>query len=113
MSLCSFVIIYARSCAFVCVHVHICLYISLSPSLFCLASTNLPPLLHSQVLLQEFGDDIIVTEQKDPTVTGNFEVTLVETKQLIHSKAGGKGKAESNSERGLICEAIQTYLDSQ
>ena len=55
----------------------------------------------------------MVNEQKDSGITGNFEVTITETCDLIHSKAGGKGKAESNSERGIICEAIQTYLDSQ
>ena len=50
---------------------------------------------------------------KDEQKTGNFEVIILETGELIHSKKkGGKGKAETDKERALICEAIQSYLDS-
>jgi hypothetical protein len=50
---------------------------------------------------------------KDQGITGNFEVSIVESGEVIHSKAGGKGKCESNSERGIVVEKIQEFLDSQ
>jgi len=59
------------------------------------------------------GKDVTYEIQKDPGVTGNFEVTLVETGELIHSKKAGKGKCESNAERAAVVEKIQAYLDEK
>jgi hypothetical protein len=51
---------------------------------------------------------------EDPGVTGNFEVVLVETGKLIHSKrTGGKGKCESNKERGALTETLREFIDAQ
>ena len=46
----------------------------------------------------------------DAGTTGNFEVTLVETNELIHSKKGGKGKCESSAERAAVVEKINEFL---
>jgi len=58
------------------------------------------------------GKDITFDILKDNGVTGNFEVTLAETGELIHSKKAGKGKCESNAERAVVVEKIQAYLDA-
>jgi hypothetical protein len=51
---------------------------------------------------------------KDRGVTGNFEVSVVETKQVLHSKRhAGQGKAESDRERQMILEQIQEILEEQ
>ncbi len=66
-----------------------------------------------EVLAAEFDDKVKIEYLKDEGKTGNFEVVLLETGELIHSKKkGGKGRAESNKERAMICDAIQSYLDS-
>jgi hypothetical protein len=50
--------------------------------------------------------------KEDPGVTGNFEVTIVDTGQMIHSKRhAGQGRADTPSERKAIAELIQEYLD--
>jgi hypothetical protein len=49
---------------------------------------------------------------KDPGTTGNFEITIVETGELVHSKSTrGQGKCESNSERAALCDKIKEFLD--
>ena len=76
------------------------------------------PLLHylyyttPTALPPRSGTDVTFDVIKDAGVTGNFEVTLVETGELIHSKKSGKGKCESNTERAAVCEKIQAFLDS-
>ena len=65
------------------------------------------------VLEAEFPGQIKISPLKDPGTTGNFEITLMETGELIHSKSKrGQGKCESNSERAALCEKIRTYLDA-
>lgn len=59
-----------------------------------------------------FPGRITVDYTQDPGTTGNFEVTLVETGQLLHSKARGQGKCQSREEKEAIIEKIQAYLDS-
>lgn len=50
---------------------------------------------------------------KDVRITGNFDVTILETGELIHSKKKqGKGRAESARERAVIVERIQDTLSS-
>ena len=61
-------------------------------------------------LKQVFGDIIVVQEQMDRTITGNFEVTIMNTNTLIHTKR--QGKAESARERQLIVDQIKEALES-
>jgi len=63
-------------------------------------------------LKQEFGDIILVDELMDRGITGNFEVMIVNTNTLIHSKRHGQGKAESAREKQLIVEQIKEALES-
>ncbi len=49
--------------------------------------------------------------KEDKGVTGNFEVTVVATGQLLHSKRqAGQGRAESMQERRMLLEQIQELL---
>ncbi len=53
--------------------------------------------------------------KRDPGATGNFEVTLVETNELIHSKQTGgywfwQGKCGSDSERDVVLAKIKEFL---
>ncbi|KAL3771474.1 hypothetical protein ACHAW5_006157 [Stephanodiscus triporus] len=43
-------------------------------------------------------------------VTGNFEVTIVDTGKLIHSKRQGHGFADTAKERQLIVEQIKEAM---
>jgi hypothetical protein len=55
-----------------------------------------------------------MTPKADTSITGNFEVTVVGTGQVLHSKrTGGQGKAESASERKMILEQVQELLEDQ
>ena len=50
---------------------------------------------------------------RDEGITGNFEVVLVPTGELIHSKThGGKGKCTTAREVEEIVVKIEEYLDS-
>jgi hypothetical protein len=49
---------------------------------------------------------------KDNRITGNFEVTILNTGELVHSKKRGKGKAESREERAHIAERVEDTLSS-
>ena len=61
---------------------------------------------------QSFADQIEVIGKPDRSVTGNFEVTVKETGQLLHSKrTAGQGKAESAQERAALVEMISELLD--
>jgi len=62
---------------------------------------------------QPFANDIIVVEQKDKTRTGNFEVTITETGELIYSKKNGQSKAESDADKKMIAEKIQDILSKR
>lgn len=62
--------------------------------------------------MQDFADKIEIVGKKDYQITRNFEVTIGEEKQLIHSKRTARqGKAESDAERAAIVELIKEYLD--
>lgn len=53
-----------------------------------------------------------VVPVRDEELTGNFEVTLVETEQLVHSKSRkGMGRCESAEERERLFAIVQLYLD--
>ena len=61
-------------------------------------------------LKQVFGDIIVIQEKMDRGITGNFEVTIMNTNTLIHTKR--QGKAESARERQLIVDQIKETLES-
>jgi hypothetical protein len=63
---------------------------------------------------QPFADKINVVALKDSATTGNFEVAVKDTGQVLHSKRkDGKGKAESASERNAIAVQIEDLFESQ
>ena len=47
----------------------------------------------------------------DQALTGNFEVRILDTGELIHSKRRGMGKAESQSAKIAIGLRIEDALD--
>lgn len=60
------------------------------------------------------ANKIELIPRKDTTTTGNFEVTVVGTGKVLHSKRhAGQGKADSNSERMAILEQIQEILEDE
>ena len=63
-------------------------------------------------LKQEFGTLVEVQEEMDRGITGNFEVTIVNTNMLIHSKRRGQKNATSSEERELIVEKIKAALET-
>ena len=67
-----------------------------------------------QYLIQEFGTLIQVQEMKDRGITGNFEVNIVNTNTLIHSKRSGMvGKATTAGERQAIVDRIRQALEAK
>lgn len=46
----------------------------------------------------------------DRGTTGNFEITLVETGELIHSKKGGKGRCETEEEKQALFAKIKAAM---
>ena len=65
------------------------------------------------MLLEEFGDDLQVQFIKDAQATGNFEVVITNTNELIHSKrSGGGGRCESAAEQQAVIDKIQSFVDS-
>ncbi len=69
-------------------------------------------MIHSSLILKT-DDQVKFDLRQDAGTTGNFEVTLVETNELIHSKKAGKGKCESNAERAVVMEKLQAFLDKK
>lgn len=64
------------------------------------------------VLTNEFRDRIKVVEKMDRGTTGNFEVTIVETGKLIHTKKGGQGFADTAGKQQAIVSQIISALKS-
>jgi len=53
-----------------------------------------------------------VIPKKDFGITGNFEVSVIGTGQVLHSKRhAGQGKAETEAEKQAILEQIQELLN--
>jgi len=53
-----------------------------------------------------------VIEEKDRGVTGNFEVTILNTGEIIHSrKTRGQGRAENSTEKNEIAVKIEMALE--
>ena len=55
---------------------------------------------------------MLVTSTQDETVTGNFEVKLVDSNKLIHSKKtmAGHGKCDTKEQREAIISKIKSAL---
>jgi hypothetical protein len=52
-----------------------------------------------------------LVSREDKVVTGNFEVTVVDTGQVLHSKRhAGQGRAESVEAKALIVEQINDLI---
>ncbi len=63
-------------------------------------------------LIQEFRDLIQVNEQRDRGITGNLEVTILNTGKVIHSKRRGQGYANTAQARQSIVEQIKEALEA-
>lgn len=60
----------------------------------------------------DLADQIEIEGLQDRGTTGNFEIRVGDDKRLIHSKrTKGQGRAETTSERAMIAELIQDYID--
>jgi hypothetical protein len=60
------------------------------------------------------GEKVEVVAKKDKKITGNFEVSVLKTGDLLHSKKlAGQGRAESKEERLAILQAIEEILDDE
>lgn len=60
-----------------------------------------------------FPGKVKVVGNRDPGTTGNFEVVIAATGELIHSKTKyGQGKCETEEERDAVIEKVRAYLDS-
>ena len=93
------------------IRLNACLYINFTTFL-CLGYGRQFRGLKDFLSKQSFADQIEVLGHEDRGVTGNFEVTVKETGQLLHSKrTAGQGKAESKSERAALVEMIAELLD--
>lgn len=61
----------------------------------------------------KLANRVAVIGKKDSTVTGNFEVTVTETGEVLHSKRhGGQGKAESQKERDAIVARLEEITEN-
>lgn len=65
-------------------------------------------------LEDRFGVGVVeVIGLQDSEITGNFEITLVQTGELIHSRATrNQGVCQSELERNQLFAKIQSYLDT-
>lgn len=66
------------------------------------------------------ADKIVVEPKEDAVTTGNFDVTVLGTGQVLHSKkrmfAGqgcAVGRAESHAEKMAILQQIQEILNEE
>jgi len=66
----------------------------------------------ARFLSAQFSDqEVEVIGKMDRGITGNFEVTTVDSGTVLHSKRhAGQGKAESAAERARIVEQIRELL---
>ena len=63
-------------------------------------------------LRSKLGQSIEVIDKEDSGITGNFEVTVLETGQVLYSKTKmGQGKATKDAERMVLLEQIQELLE--
>lgn len=60
---------------------------------------------------QSFASDIEFQPIKDEGTTGNFEVTILETNQLIHSNKKGMGKCNTSTAMNAVALQIEDALE--
>ena len=60
---------------------------------------------------QPFASDIRYTTKRDTAITGNFEVTILETGELIHSKKRGGGLPSTTESMHAIAIRIEDALE--
>jgi len=66
-----------------------------------------------RILVQEFGEAIEVVGLRDNGTTGNFDVTIVNTGELIHSKKShGQGRCETVAEQQAVIDKIREVLEA-
>jgi hypothetical protein len=66
------------------------------------------------ILQQEFGDQVQVVAQRDPRVSGRFEVTIMNNGKLIHSRATRRqGLCDTPAEQKAVVAEIRAFLESQ
>ncbi len=69
-----------------------------------------------QAVDEEFPDGEVALERnRDTKTTGNFEITLVQTNELIHSKKNpklGGGLCNTTAEKERLFGIIRKYLDT-
>jgi len=61
---------------------------------------------------QSFASSITVQGAKDKRITGNFEVTILESNELIHSAKSGMGHRMSDSEMNAVVLRLEDALDA-
>lgn len=61
---------------------------------------------------QPFGADLDFSFSKDGRLTGNFEVTLVETGELVYTAKRGNGVCKTDSKRHEIAVRIEDALEA-
>lgn len=65
-----------------------------------------------EALQRRFPDQLELSFVRDPQETGNFEVTLLSTNQLVHSKARkGMGLCVAGEERERLFQVVDLYLE--
>jgi hypothetical protein len=61
------------------------------------------------------GHKLEILPKEDPGTTGNFEVTVLGTGQILHSKRNnvskGQNKAETDRERQAILNQIEVLIE--
>jgi len=63
--------------------------------------------------LSDTDVEVSVSSTADKRLTGNFEVTIVETGELIHSKAAGGGKCTDFAEVKAVGEKIIAFASTK
>jgi hypothetical protein len=67
----------------------------------------------SEYLSSQLGDKVEMVGVADRGVTGNFEVTVATSGQILHSRKAGQGKAETSSARAAILVQIEDLLEKE
>ena len=60
----------------------------------------------------EFDGDIKMSYIKDEGKTNRFEVTLLNSSQLVHSRLNGGDRCEDTKSLQEVIDAITEYIDS-
>ena len=61
-------------------------------------------------LQDEFGDDVEVKGSRDDGVSGRFEVTLVNTGEVLYSKSETGRKCDSKEDRAGVIAKLKAFF---